>query len=237
VGAKEAEGYSSDPTTRLGRFITLAEHTDHVVAHLEALLAGFPELPPQVVAALLLAARWHDAGKAHPAFQSMLTAALPENDPRRDGTAWAKAPKSPGEDTNERKFFRHELASALAMLPGGLPDLAAYIAASHHGKTRLSIRSMPGERPPDDRPGARVARGIVEGDVLPATDLGGGTAMPETTLSLVSMEMGESDAGQSWLARVLALRDALGPFRLAWLETMLRVADWRASEEEACLNE
>jgi CRISPR-associated endonuclease/helicase Cas3 len=44
------------------------------------------------------------------------------------------------------------------------------------------------------------------------------------------MQLGEG----SWLERTLRLRDdpALGPFRLAYLETLVRVADWRASEEE-----
>jgi len=33
----------------------------------------------------------------------------------------------------------------------------------------------------------------------------------------------------SWTERVLALRDSVGPFRLAFLETLLRAADERAS--------
>jgi CRISPR-associated endonuclease/helicase Cas3 len=38
----------------------------------------------------------------------------------------------------------------------------------------------------------------------------------------------------SWLETTLALRDdpALGPFRLAQLEALVRVADWRASRKE-----
>ena len=33
----------------------------------------------------------------------------------------------------------------------------------------------------------------------------------------------------SWIERVLRLRDAIGPFRLAYLEAVLRAADERAS--------
>jgi CRISPR-associated endonuclease/helicase Cas3 len=43
------------------------------------------------------------------------------------------------------------------------------------------------------------------------------------------MRMGESELGPSWLARTAGLRDRIGPFRLALLETLLRAADARAS--------
>lgn len=43
------------------------------------------------------------------------------------------------------------------------------------------------------------------------------------------MRLSELGAG-SWSERVARLRDRLGPFRLAYLETLVRVADWRASE-------
>jgi CRISPR-associated endonuclease/helicase Cas3 len=44
------------------------------------------------------------------------------------------------------------------------------------------------------------------------------------------MQLGEG----SWLERMLALRDdpALGPFRLAFLEAAVRIADWLASDKE-----
>jgi CRISPR-associated endonuclease/helicase Cas3 len=47
------------------------------------------------------------------------------------------------------------------------------------------------------------------------------------------MEMGEDEHGRpSWAARTQALLGELGPFRLAYLEALLRVADWRASAAE-----
>jgi CRISPR-associated endonuclease/helicase Cas3 len=39
------------------------------------------------------------------------------------------------------------------------------------------------------------------------------------------------DGGASWTERALRLRDALGPFRLAYLEMLLRAADERGSEK------
>jgi CRISPR-associated endonuclease/helicase Cas3 len=65
-------------------------------------------------------------------------------------------------------------------------------------------------------------------DVLPPIDLGE-LKTPEIPLDLSFMKMGEGPYGPSWLARTIALRDRLGPFRLAFLETLLRAADARAS--------
>jgi CRISPR-associated endonuclease/helicase Cas3 len=144
-----------------------------------------------------------------------------------------------GPPVYERRHFRHELAAALAMLQNGQSNLAAYLAASHHGKVRLSIRSLPDEKIPPNV-ALRFARGIWDNDTLPMTDLGGGVVLPATIINLVYMEMGEDDAtGPSWLARMLLLRDdpIYGPFRLAFLEVIMRIADWRASALNEKANE
>lgn len=109
-------------------------------------------------------------------------------------------------------------------------NLVAYLIAAHHGKVRLSIRSMPNEKRPS-RPDVKFARGIWEGDSLPAVELGNGqSSCAVDAISLEWMNLGESSThGESWLARTLALRDHYGPFRLAFLEMLLRVADWRGS--------
>jgi CRISPR-associated endonuclease/helicase Cas3 len=134
---------------------------------------------------------------------------------------------------HQRRYFRHELASMLAWLAQhdneADADLIAYLIAAHHGKVRMSLRAMPTENPAAD--GKRFARGVWEGDVLPALDFDGEHS-DETTLKLALMELGEGEQGPSWTARTLALLDAYGPFQLAWLETLVRLSDWRASRDE-----
>lgn len=222
TGFSGLEGNDDDPKTYGSSWQEIEEHTDRVIDVLLKFQGDGIAVPnEQERNALLEAAKWHDAGKAHHLFQQ----AVPDSAPYR--ALWAKA----GQKLKPygRKGFRHELASALAMLAHRKSDLSVYLAAAHHGKVRLSIRSLPHEsRPPET--GRRFARGIWEGDVLPNAQLCTGTVMPETFLRLSYMELGEDpDTGPSWLERMLNLRDTLGPFRLAFLESLLRIADWRAS--------
>jgi CRISPR-associated endonuclease/helicase Cas3 len=194
---------------------TLRAHTFRVTEKMEELLAK-ASLPEEVAAALRLAAERHDWGKAHEVFQETMY--------RGEDTAGSELlAKRCGLRRHKRKHFRHELASALAMLQTGAPDLAAYIAAGHHGRIRLGIRSMPGER-------ERYVRGISEGDRLPACELAPGVAVPEVKLSLDCMKFGAE--GGSWTDRMLRLLDQFGPFRLAYLEMILRAADEAASADQ-----
>ena len=206
---------------------TIAQHTDEVVREVENFITTFG-IDNGVSEPLLKAARWHDVGKAHQVFQH----ALPEPSPD-DSKLWGKS--KGGALRYERRHFRHELASGIVMLLHGQSDLAAYLAASHHGKVRLSIRSLPDEKAPDDET-IRFARGVWDNDLLPSTDIGGGVVAPATVINLSFMELGEDETtGPSWLARMLCLRDdpCHGPFRLAFVEAIIRIADWRASAANA----
>ena len=227
----EKETYDGEPDTFIGKWQKLDEHTREVVEETRRITRTLT-LSSDTIAALHTAALWHDVGKAHDVFQAMLR----NGDTTREGALWAKSADKDGKCA--RRGFRHELASALAWLLAGPRDtvdrdLTAYLIAAHHGKVRLSIRSLPNEPAPDpatmpDGSDRLFARGIWHGDPLPAVPLGDLTT-PAVTLDLRFMHMGESELGPSWLARALALRDRLGPFRLAFLETLLRAADARAS--------
>jgi len=149
-----------------------------------------------------------------------------------------------------RPGLRHEVASALAMWrkyrDGGAnyPALAVYLAATHHGKARTVLRSTTGEG--DDVFGVRS-----EPDTLVL-----GTEQWPLDFSVAKdgaegrWEGGEFVlTGHGWTGLVADLLGPwrpeektdvgavpeteprqLGPFALAYLEALVRVADWRASE-------
>src|SRR5690606_33750892 len=105
---------SGDPDTSQGRWVGLTEHLADVRDAVRALAAGL-SLPRVVQQALETAAVWHDVGKAHPVFQAMLTApgqSEPGLAPPGEGL-WAKSNHRKGRAS--RRYFRHELASTLAL--------------------------------------------------------------------------------------------------------------------------
>lgn len=149
-----------------------------------------------------------------------------------------------------RAGLRHEVASALAMWrkyrdseTRPYPALAVYLAATHHGKARTVMRSTTGDG--DDVFGVRSessllaigdaqwpldfsiakdgAEGRWEGDEFVLTGHGW-TGLVADLLGPWRPEE-KSDAGAVPEGEP---RD-LGPFALAYLEALVRIADWRAS--------
>ncbi len=219
----EEPTYGEDWRSRQPWPVALSEHLGHVAAQAKFLCDALGE--SAYADALIRAGRWHDVGKAHAIFQATMHCCNKAPD--------GLLAKSPCYGRHSRRFFRHELASMLAWLAqhGHEPDanLIAYLVAAHHGKVRMSLRAMPTEKA--DGGVKRFARGVWEGEVLPAFEFDGERSA-ETTLRLALMELGEGEQGPSWTARTLTLLDEHGPFRLAWLETLVRLADWRASAAE-----
>lgn len=212
-----------DRSSRQNKPIALSEHLGHVAGQAADLCDAVGETSHRDF--VVRAGRWHDLGKAHHVFDATMHAC--------ESAPAGFLAKSPCSGRHSRRFFRHELVSTLGWLAqhDGEPDadLIAYLIVAHHGKVRMSLRAMPTEEA--GKGVKRFARGIWEGDILPALDFDGEHSN-KTTLKLALMEIGEGEQGASWTERVLKLLDQYGPFQLAWLETLVRLADWRASAEE-----
>ena len=224
----EPDSFDGDRDTLKDRKVGLPDHLRNVRDEAKLLCKAL-DVPRAEAEAVVTASLWHDLGKAHETFKL------------RCGLTDADEPLAKTPDYNwrmkcppNRRYFRHEFASALAWLQRGpqgeAHDLVAYLIAAHHGKVRMGLRALPDERGPGDGE-KRFARGVWDGDRLPSfavDDL----AIPDTALALDVMELGGGVTGRSWATRTYGLLERYGPFRLAFLEALVRISDWRASEAE-----
>ncbi len=185
--------------------VTLPQHLSDAREEATALCEAL-SLPRELAEDLIRSAWLHDIGKAHPVFQATM---------RANGCSEGQWAKAPGQGSrHERQGFRHEVASALAALQLGEKELVAYLLMSHHGKVRLRLDPFPWQA--DDDP----LHGVIDGEELPAVEgVCGATALNYPPMAL----------GRDWSAIARRLVRTYGPFRLAWLEALIREADARAS--------
>lgn len=228
----EADGHDEDPLSATGRPTALEAHLRHAADEASTMCAALCVDTPSRDA-VVRASRWHDVGKGHAVFQQTMQSGLDG----RQAPAGLLA-KTVKRIRHQRPYFRHELASALAFLDHESwrrdADLVAYLIAAHHGKVRMNLRALPREALPSGAlAGKRFARGIWEDEGLPSVTLGAGEVWLGGTMNLSIMELGHDDTtGASWTERTRGLLTRYGPFQLAWLEALVRIADWRASRKE-----
>jgi len=187
--------------------VTLPQHLSDACQEATALCRAL-SVAPELAEVLIRSAWLHDIGKAHPVFQATM---------RANGCGegqWAKAPGLGSR--HERPGFRHEVASALAALQLGEADLVAYLLMSHHGKVRLRLDPFPWQD--DDDP----LHGVIDGEQLPAV---------EGVCAAIALNYPPMALGRDWSAIARRLVRTYGPFRLAWLEALIREADARASRQ------
>jgi CRISPR-associated endonuclease/helicase Cas3 len=219
------------PAGAAGAWVSLRKHSEETRDQAAALLAvTVPELPGAVRRAVECAAYLHDVGKAHPIWQDALCALAPDPDRATidGGRPWAKSGLEARLEFAGDVRFRHELASLL-LIDGPLRglideradrDLVRYLVLAHHGRLRLRV----GEGEPG------VIHGLAHGTTWPMPPV---LDQPATELA-VDLAQFEAQPGLTagWTATVLRLLERYGPFTLAYLETLVRVADWRASGGE-----
>ncbi|MEW1550538.1 type I-G CRISPR-associated helicase/endonuclease Cas3g [Streptomyces tsukubensis] len=216
-------GDESSDASSLTRPVPLSQHS-LAVADRSAAFAADLDLPTHLIDTLRTAGHAHDCGKAHSRFQCMLCAGdrlLAESldEPR------AKSGMNPADHAARRRAatlaqwapeMRHEALSALAVTAwldtrpahaqGTDDELLVHLVAAHHGHARPLLPPVT-----DPSPQAVIC------------------TMPDD--QQITIQSGDMGADWSGPDRFRALNRRYGPWGLALLEAVLRLADIACSEE------
>ena len=172
------------------RPVTWDTHANDVVCRARRIVEAL-SLPPEIGAAVILAARLHDHGKCREGFQLALgNRHFPKVTLAKAGRAGARLPEP----------FRHEFAAVLdaradsefAGLGDEMQDLVLHLVAAHHGRARPHF--------PQDE--------VFDPDGPPSDAAALAAETPR---------------------RFARLQRRYGRWGLAYLESLLRAADWAAS--------
>lgn len=215
---------SSFASSRSSKAVTLREHTDGVEYRVRemALAAG---LSPALVNLLALAARCHDLGKADPRFQALLlglkeasSAILLAKSARLSNSREAaeEQRQAAGYPTGGRhELLSVRLAESSSTLPndGWERDLVLHLIAAHHGYCR---------------PWAPV---VFDAEAPAIEFLFGGVHYSHQGPTQLE-RIGSGIAERFW-----RLNERFGPWGLAYLESLLRLADQQQSASEQSAEE
>jgi CRISPR-associated endonuclease/helicase Cas3 len=210
--------------------ITLAQHSGDVEGYARRYAQGLG-LPGGVASDLALAGWLHDIGKADPRFQLLLRGG-DEVELYKDERPWAKSVMRPSDRRAQAiarsrskypRGARHEVQS-LAMIDAARSviaqkandlDLVLHLVASHHGYCR------PFAPPALDREPVSVELMAHESSAFGVVDF----TMTSSDHRLYRLDSPLAD-------RFWGLVERYGWLELCWLESILRLADHRASEAE-----
>ena len=212
AASTEDDGAGSFP----GHAVSLAEHAGAVVDQ-AATFAAALGLPARLAQTLAFAAQHHDDGKADPRFQAWLTgpdASIDEPLAKSERWRGLAAEEAARTAAGVPRQWRHEVLSvrlASQRLDATSHDmdqaLALYLIGTHHGYGRPFF--------PHHDPWDAHARPVL-GVTVPAG------AGPE--------RLDFDWNGRDWAELFAGLQAEYGPWGLAFLEAVLRLADHRASE-------